>query len=267
MDGLKLEFPLESGMQDVFLELWKNYVGIIDDQRLPHADHIRSYSDWLFYVYFCRLVSTYLPDRQARIIDWGGFYGQVTRILHILGYGETANYLLHETPQYHLFQQAFDLPTLRGRHPNRLELEDQSVDAFISSGVLEHVREDGVGDETAILKEVHRVLKKDGWLFIWNLPARWGSSELLAILARKWHHTYRYREKDILKVLSETGFESDTLYKHKFLPGTAREWLGRWIEPFRLMKWDDRLSRWFPFSLLARDFLVVAHKNTPMRKP
>ncbi|MBI5583381.1 MAG: methyltransferase domain-containing protein, partial [Deltaproteobacteria bacterium] len=175
-------------------ELRRRYVRLIETHRVPYAENITARSDWLFYVYFCRLVSTFLPDRKARIIDWGGLYGHVTMILHNLGYLDTTNYLLHETPHYPFFQQAFHLPTLWGRQPNRLELEDRSVDAFISSGVLEHVREDGVGDELTILKEVHRVLKKDGRLFIWNLPARWGSSELLAILTGKWHHDFRYRK-------------------------------------------------------------------------
>lgn len=243
-----------------FEELRTRYVGLITVHAVPFAENITARSDWLFYVYFCRLVATCLTDRKARIIDWGGLYGHVTKILRDLGYANTANYLLHDSPHYPIFQEAFNLPTLWGRHPNRLELEDQSVDAFISSGVLEHVREDGVGDETAILKEVHRVLRKDGRLFIWNLPARWGSSELLAILFRKWHHTFRYRRKDVCQLLAQTGFDIVTLNKHKFLPGTAREWLGRRVDPVRLLEWDDRLSRRFPFSVLARDFLVVARK-------
>jgi hypothetical protein len=61
--------------------------------------------------------------------------------------------------------------------------------------------------------------------------------------------------------LAQTGFDIVTLDKHKFLPGTAREWLGRRVDPIRLMEWDDRLSRRFPFSVLARDFLVVARKS------
>ena len=243
-----------------FEELRRQYVRVIETHQVPYAENITARSDWLFYVCFCRLVAAHLPDRKARIIDWGGLYGHVTKILHRLGYGDTTNYLLHERPHYPFFQAAFDIPTLWGRHPNRLELDDRSVDAFISSGVLEHVREDGVGEEAALLREVHRVLKPGGRFFIWNLPARWGSSELLAILAGKWHHTCRYQKKDIAGLLSAAGFEIVSLEKHKFLPGTAREWLGRRIEPVRLLAWDDRLSRWFPFSLLARDFLVVARK-------
>jgi SAM-dependent methyltransferase len=250
-----------------FEELRRRFVGLIETHRVPHAENITARSDWLFYVYFCRWVTTFLPDRQARIIDWGGLYGQVTRILHCLGYSGTSNYLLHENPHYPIFQQTLDIPTLWGRHPNQLELEDRSVDAFISSGVLEHVREDGVGDETVILKEVHRVLKEDGRLFIWNLPARWGSSELLAILAGKWHHAYRYRRKDVLQLFPTTDWEMVTLDKHKFLPGTAREWLGRWIDPVRLLQGDDRLSRWWPFSVFARDYVIVAKKIEPLWVP
>ena len=241
-------------------ELRRRYVQIIEDRRVPYAENISARSDWLFYVAYCRLVSEILPDRNARIIDWGGLYGQVTKILNALGYARASNYLLHETPHYPFFQEAFQIPTLWGKHPNRLELADRSVDAFISSGVLEHVREDGVGDEGLILLEVHRVLKKEGFLFIWNLPAQWGSSELLAIVTGKWHHTTRYWQKDIRQLVKKSGFQVITLAKHKFLPGTAREWLARWIDPVRLMRGDDRLSRWFPFSVFARDYLVVAQK-------
>jgi SAM-dependent methyltransferase len=257
MERQILEALTREGGQEA---LRRQFVELIDSRRVPFAENITARSDWLFYVYFCRLVAACLPDLQARIIDWGGLYGHVTKILQDLGYDNTGNYLLHKMPHYSLFEQAFHLPTLWGLDPNRLELEDRSVDAFISSGVLEHVREDGVGDEIAILREVHRVLRKDGRLFIWNLPARWGSSELLAILFRKWHHTFRYRRKDVLLLLAQTGFDIITLEKHKFLPGTAREWLGRRVDPIRLLDWDDRLSRRFPFSVLARDFLVVARK-------
>ena len=165
------------------------------------------------------------------------------------------------TPHYSLFQEAFNLPTLWGQDPNRLELEDRSIDVFISSGVLEHVREDGIGDEKLILREVHRVLKTGGLFFIWNLPSRWGSSELLARAFNRWHHAYCFRHKEILEPPGRGRFSNPVLDKHKFLPGTVMEWLGRRIDPVRLLQGDDRLSHWFPFNLLARDYALIAEKR------
>lgn len=248
-------------MTDPWLEeLRLAYVRLIHAGRVTHAENILARSDWLGYVHYGRLVSDRVPDRSARIIDWGGLYGHVTLILRDLGYENVTNYLLHENPYYPLFQEALHIPTGWGKHPNRLELQDESVEVFISSGVLEHVTEDGMGNENAILLEIHRVLKPGGWFFIWNLPARWGSSEILASLAGKWHHSRRYRKPDIRHLLDRSGFQVLELYKHKFLPGTAREWLGRRIDPVRLMGWDDRISRWFPFCLAARDFVAVSRK-------
>ena len=101
--------PDDPDAEDWLEGLRREYVRIIRSHQVPYAENITARSDWLFYVYFCRLVSTCLPNRQARIVDWGGLYGHVTKILHRLGYGETTNYLLHESPYYPLFQQAIPI--------------------------------------------------------------------------------------------------------------------------------------------------------------
>jgi SAM-dependent methyltransferase len=258
---MRADLVRELGRKEPFEELRQEYVRIIDTHQVPYAENIKALSDWLIYVYYSRLVAEFVPEKKARIIDWGGLYGQVTKILLGLGYQNVFNYLLHDTPHYPLFREAFNLPTLWGQDPNRLELESRSVDVFISSGVLEHVREDGVGDEKLILPEIHRVLKTGGLLFLWNLPAQWGSSELLARLFKKWHHEVCFRKSEILDLLGGAGFQILYWDKHKFLPGTVMEWLGKRIDPVRLLQGDDHLSHWFPFNLLARDYAVIAKKR------
>ena len=258
---MRADLVKELGRTESFEELRQEYVRIIDTHQVPYAENIKALSDWLIYVYYGRLIAEFVPEKNARIIDWGGLYGQVTKILLGLGYQNVFTYLLHRTPHYPLFREAFSLPTLWGQDPNRLELENKSVDVFISSGVLEHVREDGVGDEKLILPEIYRVLKKGGLFFIWNLPAPWGSSELLARLFKKWHHTYCFRKGEILDLLGGAGFQILYWDKHKFLPGSVMEWLGKRIDPVRLLQGDDRLSHWFPFSLLARDYAIIAKKK------
>lgn len=258
---MRADLVKELGRTEPFEDLRREYVRIIDSHQVPYAENIKALSDWLIYVYYARLIAELVPEKEARIIDWGGLYGQVTKILLGLGYQNVFNYLLYDTPHYPLFREAFNLPTLRGLDPNRLELEDRSVEVFISSGVLEHVREDGIGNEQAILKEIHRVLKTGGLFFIWNLPARWGSSEILARVFHKWHHAYCFRPKEIRDLLREAGFQILYWDKHKFLPGSVMEWLGRRIDPVRLLKSDDRLSQRFPFNLLARDYAIIAEKK------
>jgi len=241
--------------------LRSRYIQLIRDHNVPHAENILKTNDWFNYVYYGCLVRNLVPESSARVIDWGGLYGHVTMILHGLGFEKVTNYLLHPNVFYPLFQEQFEIPTLWGNDPNRLSLESQSVDVFISSGVLEHVREDGIGEEEKILAEIYRVLKTGGLFFIWNLPARWGTSEILAMVSGNWHHSVRYWKKDIIRLLQKANFEIIYVDKHKFLPGALMALLEKKIDLLRLMAWDHRLSHLFPFSLFARDFGIIAIKR------
>lgn len=236
------------------------FIELIDRYQVPHAENILKTNDWVNYLYYCTLVRSLVPDPSALIIDWGGLYGHITMILRTTGYQNVFNYLLHQTPHYPLFKEKLKIPTKWGKDPNHLSLENSSVDVFISSGVLEHVREDGRGDEGLILQEIHRVLKERGLLFIWNLPACLGTSELLAMVAGKWHHQFRYWKKDILRLLRTANFEILYWDKHKFFPGAVMNLLEGRMDPIRCMKLDNRLSHFFPFCFFARDFVLVARK-------
>ena len=240
--------------------LRNRFIEIIHGHQVPYAENILKTNEWIYYCYYCGLVQSLVTDPTALIIDWGGLYGHVTMILRTLGYRKVYNYLLHQSAHYSLFEKEFEIPTLWGEEPNRLNLESHSTEVFISSGVLEHVREDGKGNEELILLEIHRVLKERGLFLIWNLPAKLGTSEILATISGRWHHRYRYWKKEILKLLKKSNFEVLSINKHKFLPGSALHLLERWMEPFPLTKFDHILSHLFPFTILARDFLVVARK-------
>jgi SAM-dependent methyltransferase len=253
--------------EGLFEPLRQEYLALLQGIGIG-TENIRKRSQWAVYAYYCRLLEQFVPDRQARILDWGGHFGQVTQLLRTLGYADTVNYV-HFRPEsldefrphhYARFRDRFGLPTIEAPDPYRLALDDASVDVAISSGVLEHVPEDGVGTEAGALAELHRVLRPGGLLFIWNLPTRWGTSELLAIALRRWHHRFRYVRREVVRLVTAAGFRIHYLDKHKLLPGTIADRLGRWLGPERLMRWDDAVSRCFPLSLLARDFGVVAEK-------
>jgi hypothetical protein len=240
--------------------LRNQFIEIINRHQVAYAENILKTNNWVNYCYYCRLVRSLVTDPTALIIDWGGLYGHITMILRTMGYLNVYNYLLHQTPHYSLFEEQLKIPTLWGEDPNRLALKSNSVDSLISSGVLEHVREDGEGKEEIILKEIQRVLKKGGLFFIWNLPAKLGTSEILAMISGKWHHQYRYWKKEIVGLLENSNFEILYMDKHKFFPGAVMSLLERWIEPVNLLKFDHSLSRFFLFNTLARDFVVVARK-------
>lgn len=241
------------------------FAELIGRHQVPHAENILKTNDWVNYLYYCTLVRSLVSDPSALMIDWGGLYGHITMILRTMGYQNVFNYLLHQTPHYPLFKEKLKIPTKWGKDPNHLALESGSVDVLISSGVFEHVREDGVGKEGVILQEIHRVLKDRGLFFIWNLPAKLGTSELLAMMTGKWHHRFRYWKKDIRRLLDASHFEILYGDKHKFFPGAVMHRLEGRIDPVRSLKLDNRLSHLFPFNLLARDFVWVARKKSQFK--
>ncbi len=248
----------------VLENLRRDYLSLIAEHDLDNTAHIRKISDWVFYPFFCAMIPRFLPGREAKIIDWGGWYGQVTRILMEMGYSDVSNYLLDAPPHYDEFAQKFSLATIHGKEPNRLELDDASLDLFISSGVLEHVAEDGVGDEDLIVTEIIRVLKPGGWFFIWNLPAMLGSSEILAYVARKWRHERRFWLKEALSLLQRHGLTIELAAKHKFLPGSLTNIIAKRMDVVSMTGWDERLSRLFPLSIFARDYCILARKPGPI---
>ncbi len=248
-------------------KLHENYLRICKEHQVLYAENLAHQGDWLFYRFFCTLIETLFPDKNAEIIDWGGLYGHITLLLKNRGYHHVHNYLLNDeryqkmvAPFYTHFQKAFHIPTLYGEKPDIFNLEDERYDIFISSGVLEHVRDEGETTEEKVLQEVFRVLKPGGAFLIWNLPCIYSLSEGLAEMTGKWHHTYRYHRNDITTLLRNAGFNISVCKAHKFLPGSGFKFFSRSFQPEKLLRFDDTLSQIFPFSCLARDFFIIARK-------
>ncbi|KIX12302.1 class I SAM-dependent methyltransferase [Dethiosulfatarculus sandiegensis] len=247
--------------KDVFWDLRKNYLELVFETRATHAEHLKKTGEWLYYVFACRLLSQFIGFKNATIIDWGGFYGQVTAILTRLGARRTNNYLLEKPAHYDLFVKKIKIPTIYGQKPNALNLPDNFCEVFISSGVLEHVHEDGEGDEDLILWEINRVLKPGGWFILWNLPSLLSCSELLAASLRKPHHDRRFWDRAVFRRLKGHGFSIQYIDKHKLLPGSLISHLGKIINPLLLARADDVLAHLWPLSALARDYFIMARKT------
>lgn len=246
--------------EGVLADLRGRYVALADAHAPGHVQNLRNWNDWVGYVYDAQLVAALVGNRAARVVDWGGLYGHVTAILRALGFANATNYLLDVAPAYPEFQRAFDLPTITGTDPNRLALDDGSVDVLISSGVLEHVGADGPGDEAAVLRDIARVLRPGGWFVCWNLPNRWSVTEGLARAVRRYHHARTYDQRRIATTLGAAGLTVVDARRHMLAPGTLHRWL-RWCgTPLRRFRWDDRISRWPLLNVLARDWIVLARR-------
>lgn len=176
---------------------------------LQHLINLHEAYNYVYYVY---LVDKVLDKAKGRIVDWGGFCGQVTLLLKALGY-KCQNYVLTYPSQKRLFDK-LDIPYQVGDHPKKLPYKNNSCLALISSGVLEHVSATDTTDKES-LEEIFRVLKPGGYFFCWNLPRKFAVVEFLS---KYWHgtncHPIKYTEKKFCRLLEETGFKVTYLDSH-----------------------------------------------------
>lgn len=241
-----------------FEPLRRRYVSEIEGTRVPFADNIRNPYAWAVYVDYTAFLERLLP-KDARVVDWGGLYGHVTTLLRERGIAATENYLLFPPHDYVAFEKAFAIPTRYGKDPNRLALDDASVDCFVSSGVLEHVREDGVGREEAVLADVRRVLRPGGLLAVWNLPTNLAADDLWSKARGRWYHRYRYTEAQVRRLVDGAGLELIHLERHGgSVPGAALRALG--AHPATTMAWDAAWGRVPVARLTAQNFALVARR-------
>jgi len=228
------------------------------------TDHFASMS-WVFpYLYHTALVERTLANASSppRILDWGAFLGQVTWLLQdrfeIDAYNPGSDDLID---YWHgklgiarrLFADKNDLAT------GRISCSSGSYDAVICSGVLEHTFEFGVQDLDA-LKEIHRVLRDDGHLFIWHLPCKNSREERRARKPGEWRHILSYELDDILVKLSLAGFQVVGVEKTGLAFGTLLAALGWLFGVPRVWALDLWLARTRLFGPEAHDFTIVCRK-------
>jgi len=243
--------------------LRKAFLDIISSHRIAYTDNIRHPDLWIIYPFYVSLIKRLYPSINTAILDWGGLYGHVTALLKEAGYDNICNYLLNIPRRYDLFQKAFQLKTVYGENPNHLNLPDHSYELVISSGVLEHVREDGIGDERRNLREIHRILTPGGTFWIWYLPSKYSLPEALSRLTGRWHHTRLFEKRQITTLLQQAGFQILFLSRHGFLPGTLKRLLSPIFPPALMFKMDTRFAAFPGLSLFAANFFIIALKPNP----
>jgi SAM-dependent methyltransferase len=170
------------------------------------------------YVRGYQLVRAHIPPG-ATVLDWGVGNGHFSFFLVQLGYDATGYSLLpKEFPAAWLEDSNYRLIVGDASDPVSLPFADESFDAVVSVGVLEHVRETG-GEETASLLEIHRVLRPAGIFIAYHFPNRYSWIDVLArAVPGTWHHTYRYTRKDIRRLVKSAGLELVQTDAYAILP-------------------------------------------------
>ena len=243
------------------------FMEIVETHHVPYTDNLRHPDLWIVYPCFTALIKKLYPSPSTAILDWGGLYGHVTALLTSLGYETVHNYLLNIPESYEIFQRTFRIETLYGRDPNRINVPDASYDIVVSSGVLEHVQEDGIGNETVILQDISRILKPGGTFWLWYLPSKYSPAEFFNRLTGRWHHAYLYGRRQIVTALQGAGFKVLFLSRHGFFPGALKRKLAPAISVPTLFKVDTVLANLPLLRLFAANFLVVARKRETSPAP
>lgn len=141
-----------------------------------------------------------LVPAAARILDWGCGHGQMTYLLRKRGL-DVVSYDLEEQRNLKNTPFLVGIPVVYSKEPVLIEFGDMQFDAVLSCGVLEHVPE-----PEGSLREINRILKEQGLLFIYMLPNRYAYTEWINERRGIQGHPVRYSMAAVRRLLAASGF-------------------------------------------------------------
>jgi len=164
------------------------------------------------YIRIANEVSSYLPE--GEILDWGCGYGQVSYLLARRGLAvqgveprSTSMALAKKINKALRVRLQLIVPG------ERLPFDDATFDAALSCGVLEHV-----DDPAESLRQIVRILKPNGWFFVYHLPNRFALTESAAAALGRHCHERTYSRPAAVRLLRSQGFEVLSCEPFHFLP-------------------------------------------------
>lgn len=234
------------------------YVDGFEERERSSFFHIMNNFSLSRYVRHAGVVQTYLKN--GSVLDWGASLGQMSILLRDFDYKVTA-YDINISKATKKILKSNGIPCKVGL--DKLPFRNQSFDAVLSCGVLEHVKDDDFS-----VHEIHRILKKNGFFFIFNLPNRYSISEYIA---RKMPGIYRhdrlYNKSDISRLL-EHKFDILRISPSHLIPSTsARIRALRWFSELTDRYWritsslDIALEDTPLLNKISNEWLVVARKR------
>ncbi len=190
-------------------------------------------------------------ERLGPVLDWGCGEGQVTDLLRRRGVDVAAfDYRVGQPAEVVPLERFPDVRVHLSDDPVRLPFPDDHFAAVLSCGVLEHVErpEDS-------LRELHRVLKPGGRLFIYKLPNRFSYLEAIAKRAGLYYHGKLahdrvYDRRRTYALVGATGFRIDDFRRTNLLPLTIAHPLA-WRYAGEIWRLNGGLSRIPGVNLLA----------------
>jgi SAM-dependent methyltransferase len=183
------------------------------DVNLRSGPQVREYAE---------IADRVARDRPERVLDWGCGFGQMTALMSERGLRVDAfNYVpdlnedgprpLERYPEHQAYLSS---------DPVRLPWDDDTFDAVLSCGVLEHV-----GRPERSLDELRRVLRPEGTLYVYKLPNRASYLEWIARKAGLYYHgaypdDRLYDLRDAQALIKRHGFDVVEARRANMLPLT-----------------------------------------------
>ncbi|MBL9138404.1 MAG: class I SAM-dependent methyltransferase [Verrucomicrobiales bacterium] len=210
--------------------------GIIEDYRARPVDLLHLNDGPGEHRYLSVLKSTYLrtladvcahvPRRRAdggpaRILEVGAFLGVVSTALARLGYSVTTEDIPEFAGNPRLrarFQEAGIRSEAVNLRDYRQPFEDATFDAVVMCEVIEHLN----FNPLPVLKELNRILRPDGVLYLAQPNLAWWSNRLRLLRGR----SYRNPIDDYAKQLDRTANMIVALHWREHTAAETREMLG-----------------------------------------
>jgi len=148
----------------------------------------------------------------ATVLDWGCGYGHMSFLMSSLGL-KVISCDIHQSAVSSYRKMNIDMKTFIQIPFVELPFKDESFEAVLSCGVLEHV-----ADEQKSLNELWRIIKKQGFLCIYMLPNKYGLYEFINTLLKKSDHPVKYTVASIKKILTKQGFKVIEIKRSNMFP-------------------------------------------------
>jgi SAM-dependent methyltransferase len=160
------------------------------------------------------LVFSVLESKPIRspVLDWGCGYGQISWLLQRRGI-QVTSFDIERRPARDHIGALSALSIQYGDDPARLPFASGTFAAVVCAGVLEHV-----ANEEGSLREIHRVLKPGGRLFIFMLPNRFSWAEWIATRRGISVHPKKYTFGRASSLLENHDFIVERRWRRHFLP-------------------------------------------------
>ncbi len=204
------------------------------------------------------ILTAKLLPKNAKVLEVGSGYGHylvmlkdIRKDINIIG----TDYMLHDLWKK-ITKQGYDI---RQMDALDLKFKDESFDAIISYGVMEHVN-----DDEKFMMEMNRVLKDGGKMLMFNLPNKLSLTEFIARKLKMHHHDNLYTKKTIKKLYSKYGFKINKIGLNYIIPGQFNYIsvvLNRLLDKFaNLVNILDKILCKTHIKTFAQSFYIISKK-------